>query len=224
MLWAHLCSQMWHVLAGAGLPPGTVLLHYLVAACDPSESVARCIWGWQAAHALGTVWAHALVPRHTLARRRRGDDLLRRHCGTEGPRPAVDLEGDPALLAALFGLFHGHNPAMPGADGTPEGKRAQPASAAGRLRFDTAGLQIKLRHMRDCGLLPVGPVPAVRSRILGLLCRSVAAASLFPQTILTIEEAVYGKVQDYTLIQAGLPVACPGLQGCEQGSDGACMA
>jgi hypothetical protein len=35
-------------------------------------------------------------------------------------------------------------------------------------------------------------VRAVRSRILSLFCKSVAAANMFPQTITTIQEAVFG--------------------------------
>lgn len=43
---------------------------------------------------------------------------------------------------------------------------------------------------------------AVRVRVLGLLCRSVAAASVFPQTLITIDQAVYGSSAGGTWVMA----------------------
>ncbi|KAK9810293.1 hypothetical protein WJX72_008148 [[Myrmecia] bisecta] len=63
--------------AAAGLPPADVVLHYLVAATDSADAVSR-----------------------------RGDELLRKRCGLDSPKPAVDLE-DKALVDKLFALFHG---------------------------------------------------------------------------------------------------------------------
>jgi hypothetical protein len=51
------------------------------------------------------------------------------------------------------------------------------------------------------------PTHAVRSRILSLLCRSIAAAQMFPSTILTIEEAVYGGGRGSTAGGPPLPAA-----------------
>ena len=38
--------------------------------------------------------------------RRRGDELLRKRCGLDSPKPAVDLES-PALMQRLFAVFSG---------------------------------------------------------------------------------------------------------------------
>lgn len=94
---------------------------------------------------------------------RRGEELFKRTCTFEGPRPAVDLDNNPAVLKDLFTLFLGTSGPGPSLDASKKpGQRAEPASAA------------------------------VRSRILALLCRSIPAAGMFPQTLLVIEQAVYG--------------------------------
>lgn len=118
-----------------------------------------------------------------MSHNRLGEELFKRQCGSEGPRPDLDLENSPSLLAALFSLFLGS--AGPGATldaSLPEAQRTQPASAA------------------------------LRSRVLALLCRSVAAAAHFPATLLVIQEAVYG---------GGLS---GGAAAGELGGDGSCFS
>lgn len=187
---------------------------------------------------------------------RRGEELFKRICATDGPRPAVDLERSASTLTALFALFHGD--AAPNApNATPvvawgragpaavvaEADGKTPASAAGgggfpptcdmrlmlilshswpantclsyswpvtqvqgrflhwheavqfciRAHIHWAGAEVRAPNAAPlpnthCALMP----PAVRSKVLQLLCRSVAAAQLFPATIMTIEDAVYG--------------------------------
>ena len=52
-------------------PTAEVLRHYLAAACDPLDAAGRVA--------------------------RRGDELLRKRCAVDSPKPVVDLE-DPALV------------------------------------------------------------------------------------------------------------------------------
>jgi Proteasome stabiliser len=64
-------------VAAAGVAPTEVLLHYLVAACDPTEAVAR-----------------------------RGEELMRKRCAVGSHRPSVDLEDavlvGPESTASIF--------------------------------------------------------------------------------------------------------------------------
>ena len=53
------------------MAPAEVVRHYLAAACDAGDGAGRVA--------------------------RRGDELLRKRCAVDSPRPAVDLE-DPKLV------------------------------------------------------------------------------------------------------------------------------
>eukprot|EP00873_Tetraselmis_striata_P043262 jgi/Tetstr1/463526/TSEL_008405.t1 len=80
--------------------PKDALLHFLVAACDFNEPVSR-----------------------------RGEELLRKRCGVDAHKPAVDME-ERALVASLYRLFLGTQ----GLE-VPEDQAAQLASPAVRLRI-----------------------------------------------------------------------------------------
>lgn len=58
--------------AAAGIAPHEVVRHYLVAACDSADAAGR----------VG----------------RRGDELLRKRCAVDSPKPVVDLE-DTVLVS-----------------------------------------------------------------------------------------------------------------------------
>ncbi|KAJ9518457.1 hypothetical protein QJQ45_018491 [Haematococcus lacustris] len=116
---------------------------------------------------------------------RRGEEMLKRQCSHEGNKPQVDLEADTQLLHALYALFLG----------TVASEQAGAAVAGGvvsggALLTDIAGVAAPSTgaQTRPDAIVQPASVP-VRCRVLGLLCRSVAAASLFPATLLTIQEA-----------------------------------
>ncbi|KAF5832303.1 proteasome stabiliser-domain-containing protein [Dunaliella salina] len=132
-------------LEGARLPPREILLLLVVAACDPYDAVSK-----------------------------RGEELQKKLCSTDGTRPAVNLEQEEGVLRDAFALFHGNASGVALNAAVPEGQRVQPAS------------------------------PAVRSRLLSLFCKSVAAANMFPQTITTIQEAVFGSGSSVRLKQQGM--------------------
>lgn len=91
---------------------------------------------------------------------RRGEELLRKRCGLDSPKPSVNLE-DPALISKLFHLFQG----------SPEPQAAsttQPAAAAATA-------------VADSHVLPAGVM--LQSRLMSLFTKSLAAANHFPGTI-----------------------------------------
>lgn len=91
---------------------------------------------------------------------RRGEELLRKRCGLDSPKPSVNLE-DPALISKLFHLFQG----------SPEPQAAsttQPAAAAATAVADS--------HVLPAGVL-------LQSRLMSLFTKSTAAANHFPGTI-----------------------------------------
>ena len=61
---------------------------------------------------------------------RRAEELLKRLCAVDSPRPAVDLE-DPAIVARLMRLFHGNAEGAAMEEGVPELDRQQAASMPG---------------------------------------------------------------------------------------------
>ena len=87
---------------------------------------------------------------------RRGEELLRKRCGLDSPKPSVNLE-DPSLISKLFHLFQG----------SPEAQAAstsQPAAA-----------------VADSHVLPAGVL--LQSRLMSLFTKSLAAANHFPGTV-----------------------------------------
>ncbi|KXZ47234.1 hypothetical protein GPECTOR_37g240 [Gonium pectorale] len=113
--------------------------------------------------------AAAVDPSDPVARR--AEELLKRSAALDPGRPAADLES-PALVGALLRLFHGggiqdwnRGPEQPGA-----------AAAAG--------------GGSDPDKEPAPASPALRSRIVAVLCRSVTFANTFPGSLLTIQECV----------------------------------
>ena len=69
--------------------------------------------------------SHAPPPSH-----RRAEELLKRLCAVDSPRPAVDLE-DAAIVARLMRLFHGNAEGAAVEEGVPEADRQQAASMPG---------------------------------------------------------------------------------------------
>ena len=87
---------------------------------------------------------------------RRGEELLRKRCGLDSPKPSVNLE-DSALMAKLFNLFQGSvQPNMGGA--------SQEAAA-----------------VPDDHTLPAGVL--LQSRLMNLFAKSTAAANFFPGAV-----------------------------------------
>ncbi|DBB07277.1 TPA: hypothetical protein ACH3X3_008782 [Trebouxia sp. C0006] len=137
--------------AAAGLEPGAALLLYLIAAADPQDPVSR-----------------------------RGEELLRKRCGLDSPKPSVNLE-DSALMAKLFNLFQGSvQPNMGGA--------SQEAAA-----------------VPDDQTLPAGVL--LQSRLMNLLTKSTAAANFFPGAVQVILSCVYGTTTTVRLKQQGMEFA-----------------
>ncbi|GAB4815511.1 hypothetical protein N2152v2_002557 [Parachlorella kessleri] len=129
--------------AAAGLDPSELLLVYLAASCDPQEQVSK-----------------------------RGEELLKKRCGVDSNKPAVDLESHE-LVERLYELFHGTLD-----DATlPEQERRAPAGVA------------------------------LRSRLLGLFSKSVAAANCFPHTLTAITTCLYGAGTTPRLRQQGMELA-----------------
>lgn len=114
---------------------------------------------------------------------RLGDTLLKKRTGVDSPKPAVDLEA-AAVVLPLFALFLGG----PGAvcDGGllrgGLGTEQHPEAAAGAA----AALAPGGEDVRE----PASA--ALRGRILGLLCKSLAAASVFPQAVDAIAACLWG--------------------------------
>ncbi|KAL3147888.1 hypothetical protein ABBQ32_002606 [Trebouxia sp. C0010 RCD-2024] len=141
--------------AAAGMDPNEALLLYLIAAADPQDAVSR-----------------------------RGEELLRKRCGLDSPKPSVNLE-DPALISKLFHLFQG----------SPEPQAAsttQPAAAAATAVADS--------HVLPAGVL-------LQSRLMSLFTKSTAAANHFPGTIQVILSCVYGPTTTARLKQQGMEFA-----------------
>ncbi|CAK0785632.1 hypothetical protein CVIRNUC_008843 [Coccomyxa viridis] len=88
--------------AAAELAPRECMLLYLVAAADPDDAIAR-----------------------------RGEELSKKRCSTDGNKPDISLE-DAELIKAMFSLFHGSG--QKGAQ-LPAEQMVQPASAAVRARL-----------------------------------------------------------------------------------------
>lgn len=70
-------------------------------------------------------------PPRQLFLHRRGEELLKKLCSTDGTRPAVNLEQDEGVLRSAFALFHGNASGVSLNATLPEGQRTQPASPAG---------------------------------------------------------------------------------------------
>lgn len=62
---------------------------------------------------------------------RRGEELQKKLCSTDGARPAVDLEQETGVLRDAFALFHGSEGSAARDAVVPEAQRTQPASPAG---------------------------------------------------------------------------------------------
>ncbi|MEW5319235.1 MAG: hypothetical protein WDW38_010400 [Sanguina aurantia] len=84
---------------------------------------------------------------------------------------------DPVLAAALFSLFHGNSGETTLDSSVPADRRRAPAG------------------------------PGLRSRLVGLMCRSVAAANRFPAVVQTISECVLGAGTTLRLKQQGVEFA-----------------
>ncbi len=90
---------------------------------------------------------------------RRGEELSKRLCATEGPKPAVDLDRDPqGVLTHLFALFHGTAglagsklPGLPDAATLPPDAHKQPASAAGGSRAHCSPMAGQAREFCAAG-------------------------------------------------------------------------
>jgi hypothetical protein len=63
---------------------------------------------------------------------RRGEELQKKLCGTEGTRPTVNLEQEESILKDAFALFHGNASGVALNAMVPENQRTQPARPAGR--------------------------------------------------------------------------------------------
>lgn len=94
------------------------------------------------------------------ARIRRGEELLRKRCGLDSPKPSVDLES-PLLMAKLFDLFKGSP--------EPEAARNSPQATA-------AATAVADSHVVPAGVL-------LQSRLMSLFTKSTAAANHFPGTV-----------------------------------------
>ncbi len=88
--------------------------------------------------------------------RRRGEELLRKRCGLDSPKPSVNLE-DPALMTKLFHLFQGS---------------AQPSLGSDNQEAATVAAD----HVLPAGVL-------LQSRLMNLFTKSTAAANSFPGTV-----------------------------------------
>ena len=88
--------------------------------------------------------------------RRRGEELLRKRCGLDSPKPSVNLD-NPALMAKLFQLFQG----------SPE--------------HATANTSQQTAVVPDDHVLPAGVL--LQSRLMNLFTKSTAAANSFPGTV-----------------------------------------
>lgn len=93
---------------------------------------------------------------------RRGEELLRKQCGLDSPKPSVNLE-DSALLDRLFHLFQG----SAGTAGLDAG--GSPGEAAGSA------------PPADDWVMPAGVL--LQSRIMSLFTKSILAANHFPGTV-----------------------------------------
>lgn len=87
---------------------------------------------------------------------RRGEELLRKRCGLDSPKPSVNLE-DSALMAKLFHLFQGS---------------VQP---------NTGSASQEAAAVPDDHTLPAGVL--LQSRLMNLFTKSTAAANFFPGTV-----------------------------------------
>ena len=94
---------------------------------------------------------------HCMGPCRRGEELLRKRCGLDSPKPSVNLE-DPALVANLFRLFQGSAQPAGGGD-------SQAAAAA----------------VPDDHVMPAGVL--LQSRLINLFTKSTAAANFFPGSV-----------------------------------------
>lgn len=92
---------------------------------------------------------------------RRGEELLRKRCGLDSPKPSVNLE-DHALLDKLFHLFQGS--AGTDAEGVAGGAEGVPP--------------------QDDWVMPAGVL--LQSRIMSLFTKSLLAANHFPGTVQVI--------------------------------------
>jgi len=64
---------------------------------------------------------------------RRGEELQKKLCSTDGTRPAVNLEQEEGVLQEAFALFHGSAVGVALNALLPESQRTQPASPAGMI-------------------------------------------------------------------------------------------
>lgn len=95
-----------------------------------------------------------------VACNRRGEELLRKRCGLDSPKPSVDLES-ASLMAKLFHLFQG----------SPE-----PQAASNSQQAPAAATAVADSHVLPAGVL-------LQSRLMSLFTKSAAAANHFPGTI-----------------------------------------
>lgn len=96
---------------------------------------------------------------------RRGEELLRKRCGLDSPKPSVNLE-DPTLLDKLFHLFQGS--AGSDAEGVPGDQEGAPP--------------------QDDWVMPAGVL--LQSRIMSLFTKSLLAANHFPGTVQVIHRVL----------------------------------
>ena len=89
---------------------------------------------------------------------RRGEELLRKRCGLDSPKPSVNLD-DSALIAKLFHLFQGS---------------VQPNMGSASASQEAAAVP-------DDHTLPAGVL--LQSRLMNLFTKSTAAANFFPGTV-----------------------------------------
>ncbi len=89
---------------------------------------------------------------------RRGEELLRKRCGLDSPKPSVNLD-DSALIAKLFHLFQGS---------------VQPNMGSASASQEAAAVP-------DDDTLPAGVL--LQSRLMNLFTKSTAAANFFPGTV-----------------------------------------
>ena len=92
--------------------------------------------------------------------RRRGEELLRKRCGLDSPKPSVNLD-DPFLMSKLFHLFQGSSQG----DAASNSQQATAAATA----------------VPDSHVLPAGVL--LQSRLMNLFTKSIAAANHFPGTV-----------------------------------------
>lgn len=116
---------------------------------------------------------------------RRADELLKRSAALDAARPAADLD-NPRLVAALLRLFHGGAAqlAYPSASSAPAAPAPAPVASApahgtggssaagGGSPSEGAGVALLAAAApSDAASVAAAAGPALRSRIVGVLCR-----------------------------------------------------